>query len=1224
MIEEGVLVPQTVSVDASAPDTPEATMKQNHQRLTHLTKPIFRLLFATFWLMAIFASAYSQDPRGTIIGRVTDASGAVMPGVEIRVTNVSTNISVSAVTNDAGSFNVPFLLPGAYRVTAEKMGFKRFVQGGVEVRVSETVEVNVSMQVGEVSESIETKAETVQLDTTSPSLGQVIDQRRVQELPIFSGNASELTLLAPGVVNATNLRLRKAAFNNAPSQIATDGNGQYNNEFTIDGVPNTFADGSTARVAFSPPVYAIREFKIQTSAYDSSVGHTIGALTNLSTASGTNEFHGEVHLWERNSAFDAPNFFNNRNKTPVPVYQDHRYGASIGGPVTIPRVYSGKNRTFFYYAWEANKWGVPGTFTGTVPTLRQRQGDFSALLGANLCTNAANVTGVCGGAFTTPLIVTNTAGQSLQAREGMIYDPLTTQPAPGGRFSRRTFQGNIIPSNRLDPVGLKLINLYPLPTSSGTADGRNNFFAATKALEDYYVHFFRFDHAFSEKHRIFARVHYDWWEEDKNDDFLNRNNALFLNRINQGFALDDVYVINPKMVLNVRYGLTYQEFPERRASRGFDLASLGFSPQLVNLVNDKSLATLPRVTIGGYSTIARWETGDGANTSLIHTLSAGMTRLEGNHNLKFGSEFRVYRAFGNRFPQSTAPDLSFSNTFTRGPLDNSAAAPIGQDLAAMLLGIPGGSMARSASHATQDKYFALYIHDDFKLTRQLTLNFGVRYELETPFTERFDRLVAGFAFNRSNPLEAAAKANYARNPIPELPVDQFRVLGGLTYVGAGNPNGRSPFPGEKNNFMPRLGLAWQVTEKTVVRAGYGIFFDTLGVNTTSPTQTGFSQSTPIQASLDNGLTYIATLANPLPNGLLTPQGPAGGLLTNIGQAVTFFDPGMKHPYSQRWSLGVQRELPWGFVADVSYVGNRGARIPVFRNYNNTPARFLSTSPTRDQATINFLSAAVPNPFAGLNPIFGTTISRGNLLKPFPHFGDVRVEEPIGYSWYHSMQLRSEKRFSHGFTFQLAYTWSKLMEAIEFLNPTDSTPYESIGDFDRTHRVAASGIWEIPVGKGKKFGAQWPGVVNLFIGGWQIGGVVTRQSGPPLGFGNRIFTGDLKNVPVSDDQRTVERWFNVDAGFNRVTAQQLASNIRTFPLRFSGIRGDDQTRWDFSITKTWPVKERIKLQFRAEVFNAWNNTNLNPPNTDPTSTAFGTITATSGDARNWQFAFKLTF
>jgi Carboxypeptidase regulatory-like domain/TonB dependent receptor len=1140
---------------------------------------------------ASITGAFAQESRGTIIGRITDASGAVMPGVEVKAVNTATNVMATAATNEAGNFNIPFLIPGTYRVTAELIGFKKFIRNSVEVRVSETVELDMQLEIGNVSETTEIRSETPLLDTATPSLGQVIDQRRVQELPLFAGNPTELALLAPGVVNVTDMRLRKAAFNNAPSQIATDGNGQYNNEFTIDGVPNTFASGSSARVAFSPPVYAVREFKIQTSPYDASVGHTIGALTNLSTASGENDFHGEVHLWERNAALDAPNFFNNKNDDPVPIYQDHRYGASIGGPVIIPKLYHGRNKTFFYYAYEGNKWGVPTRFTGTVPTDKQRQGNFSELLAL---------------------------GSRYQ-----IYDPMTTTEEAGGRFRRMPIERNIIPEHMLDPVARNIINLYPLPNQQGTSDGRNNFFSTAKALEDYYVHFARVDHAFSEKHRIFARFHYDWWEEYKNDHFLNGNNAIFLNRINQGIALDDVFVINPKMVLNLRYGLTYQEFPERRASRGFDLASLGFSPALTGLVFDEAFTTLPRVTIPGYSTIAGWESGDGTNTSLTHSVSAGMTRLEGRHNLKFGTEFRAYRAFGNRFPQSTAPDLSFNTSYTRGPRDNDNAAPIGQELAAMLLGIPAGTMEQSTSYATQDKYFGLYLHDDFKISSKLTLNLGLRYELESPFTERYDRLVAGFAFDQSNPLEAAARANYARNPIPELPVDQFRVRGGLTFVNQGG-NGRSPFRGEKNNVLPRIGLAWAINEKTVLRTGYGFFFDTIGVNTTSPIQTGFSQDTPIQASLDNGRKYIATLANPLPNGLRAPLGPAGGLLTNIGQSISFFNPNLKHPYAQRWSLGVQRELPLGFVAEMTYVGNRGTRIPVTRNYNSIPARYLSTKPVRDQETIDFLTRSFRNPFAGLDPIFGANISRANLLRPYPQFGDIQVEESIGYSWYHSMQSRIEKRFSKGYTFQLAWSWSKLMEAVEFLNPADPMPYESVGAFDRTHRIAVSGIWELPIGKGKRLGNNLPSIANFIAGNWQISGVVTRQTGPPLGFGNSIFTGDIKNIALPSDERTAERWFNADAGFNTESTEQLSNNIRTFPVRFSGIRGDDQTRWDFSLTKSWPISERWKMQFRADVFNAWNIVNFNAPNTSPANSAFGTVTSTSGEARNWQIAFKLNF
>ncbi|MDX1983336.1 MAG: hypothetical protein SFV51_23900, partial [Bryobacteraceae bacterium] len=389
-------------------------------------------------------------------------------------------------------------------------------------------------------------------------------------------------------------------------------------------------------------------------------------------------------------------------------------------------------------------------------------------------------------------------------------------------------------------------------------------------------------------------------------------------------------------------------------------------------------------------------------------------------------------------------------------------------------------------------------------------------------------------------------------------------------------------------------------------------------------QTGYSQSTPIQASLDSGLTYRATTANPFPGGLLQPQGPAGGLATNLGQGLTPYYRNMKQGYAQRWSFGLQHVLPGQFLVEGSYVANRGTRLDVSRQLNATPAEYLSRSPLRDQTTIDFLSRQFANPFRGTNPIYGANITRANLLRPFPHFGGIAVEEPIGYSWYHSLQMRAERRFAQGFTFQMAYTWSKLMEAIEFLNEADTVPYESLSSFDRPHRITASGIWEVPVGKGRKFGGGMHRAADFFIGGWQIGAIVAVQSGAPLGFGNAIFIGDIRNIPLAAGDRDVDRWFNINAGFNRNANQQLASNYRQFPLRFGHIRGDNQNSWDFSIVKNFPIYESFKAQFRADAYNAWNMTNFNNPNTAPTNTAFGRITGTAGDARNWQLSLKVMF
>jgi len=1154
-----------------------------------------RLLAATL-LFATLIPLSAQDPRGFVRGTVSDVSGAVVPGATVRIVNEETGVAASTQTNEAGAYNIPYLIPGFYRLTVEQTGFKSYLRGKVEVRVSETVEVPIQLEIGSLSEVVEVRDTSPMLETANSSLGLVMDQRRISELPQRGGNPLEFTLLAPGVANTTNLRLRKSMAPEATSDISADGAGRYNNEFQIDGISNTAADRGTgyARVGYAPPASAVREFKMQTSAYDASVGHTMGSVVNVSTASGTNELHGEAHWFLRHSALDAPNFFNNKNNTPRPVYQDNRYGFSLGGPIRLPKIYDGRNRTFFFFAYEGNQFGVPTQFTRTVPTAAQRTGDFSALL---------------------PL--TNANYQ--------VYDPFTIVPAAGGRFSRQPFAGNIIPASRLDQLGVNIANLYPLPNApnTATADGRNNFFSAPKAIQKTYSLLSRFDHAFSENHRVFLRGHYDFWKEDKNHDFLNEINGIHQNRPNRGLALDDVIVLNPSTVLNFRYGFTSTKWWQYRTSRGFDLAGLGFSPQLVGLT-EAGQAPLPRITPGAYSQLSWWENpGDGVNSSLTHMLNATLTKVKGNHNVRVGAELRVYRSFNNRRPLGTAPDLSFNNTFTRGPLDNSPTAPIGQDLAAMLLGIPAGSMEVVASSALQNKYLGLFIQDDWKLTRRLTLNLGLRYELETPITERFNRLVSEFDSTTPSPIAAQARANYALNPIPEIAANDFRVLGGLTWVNDGG-RGRSPFQGEKNNILPRIGFAYQFAPQTILRGGFGLFYNTLGVNTAIPYQTGFTQSTPIQASLDNGQTYRASTANPFPTGLIAPAGPAKGLSTNLGQSLTTYYFPNKQGYAQRWSLGLQHVLPGQLLLDTSYVANRGTRLDVNREINATPNEYLSRLPVRDQPAIDYLSRQFPNPFRGTDPIYGANISRANLLRPFPHFGSITREEPIGYSWFHSLQVRAERRFLQGFTFQLAYTWSKTMEAVEFMNPADPVPYESISAFDRPHRLASTGIWEVPYGRGRRFGSTLPKPVDFLLGGWQIGAVVALQMGGPMGFGNAIFNGDIKNVMLPAGERDVDRWFNIDAGFNRNANQQLASNYRLFPFRFAGIRAPGQRSWDFSIVKNFPISELIRAQFRADVYNAWNHTNFNAPNTAPTNTAFGRITGTAGDARNWQVALKVTF
>ena len=1139
--------------------------------------------------------AQLQDARGNIVGRVLDPTAAVVPGTEVKAINDATGVAAATRSNESGNYVLPFLMPGKYTISAEVQGFRRFERSNVQVRVNENVPLDIQMTVGEVTESVQVTAESPLLQTAEASLGQVVDERRIVELPLFAGNAMDLVHLAPGTVNGTNMRLRKAPFNSAPSQFSSDGGGNNGNAFTIDGVANVYSDGTAPRVAFSPPQASLSEFKVQTSSFDAAIGRTSGATVNVSTKGGTNELHGQAWWWLRHSAFDAPTIYQNRSNSPgyrLPIYRDNRYGLAGGSPVVIPGVYNGKNKTFWFFTWEANKFGDPnvgGSMTSTVPSADWRNGDLSSLLdiGANY----------------------------------QLYDPMTIKAASGGRFSRQPLPGNIFPASRINPVAKQLLALYPMPNQPGTADGRNNFFYSLPAKEDYWTTIGRIDHAFSDRNRMFVRWHRDFWEEDKNRHFGNDVNGVILNRINRGIAVDDVHMLSSTMVLNVRYGIAAQEFPEHRVSSGFDLSSLGFSSGLVGLV-DKSIATIPRTAVGSLSTLAPWESGDGKTSSISHNGVANVAWMKGDHNVRFGFDWMMFREFRARYPQDTAPDLSFSNTWARGPFDNSTAPPVGAEFVALLAGIPGGTMARTGTYAEQDLYTGLYIQDDWKVTRKLTVNLGLRAEHESPITERYNRSVAQFDSTTSNPIEAAAIANYALKPMPELPVSAFKVKGGVTFAGVGG-NSRSYWNSQGIQWSPRIGLAYQLSTKTVLRGGYGIFYAPNGILRTNSILSGFSRGTPIVASNDSGLTYVTDLTNPLPDGLLPVLGASEGLETTLGQSTSSFAANRKMVPAHRWSFGFQHELPGGIMVESSYVANRAYRVPVDRQMSFTPREYLSTLPYRDTATINFLSANFTSPYYGLHPNFTSkNISRAALLSAYPHFSSVSFEDSVGYSWYHSLQNRVEKRFSKGYTIQGAYTWSKSMAADSFLNASDSMPYESLSSLDRLHRLTGSGIWELPFGKGRRYGSSMPSFLEFFAGGWQISGVYQFQSGAPLGFGQALYIGDSSNIVLSSDERNTDRWFNTDV-FNRKSTDVLASNINTSPLRFSNIRADSQRRLDLSANKTFNISERVRMVFRADTFNARNEVVLQNPNTTPTNSSFGKITAQE-PPRSWQFSLTLKF
>jgi hypothetical protein len=634
------------------------------------------------------------------------------------------------------------------------------------------------------------------------------------------------------------------------------------------------------------------------------------------------------------------------------------------------------------------------------------------------------------------------------------------------------------------------------------------------------------------------------------------------------------------------------------------------SPALIAQV-DPALATLPAITMTNYTGIGG--TSGARNSQMYHNVFASANHLRGAHNIRFGGEFRTTAINRINYGNLT-PAYTFGANWTVAT-DTAAASPMGQQMAAFMYGLPtGGSVSRNDSFAAISKMFAWYVQDDWKITRKLTLNLGFRHELEFGETERYNRANRGFDFTTPSPVQAAAQANYRSNPIAQIPVDQFRVVGGQLFASSNN---RGLYELAPHNFMPRIGVAYLLTPTTVLRGGYGVFFESFAADFVSVTQNGYSQTTSMVPSVDNGLTFQATLQNnPFPDGILLPTGASGGLNTFLGRSIGFFNPNNLHGYAQRWNFNVQREFAQRVLVEVGYTGNRGTHIGTSNQWGGLPDIYLSRSPFRDQATINALAAMVPNPFYGIpqfatTPLANPTVSVSQLLQRYPQFTGVSSTDGSGFSWYHALSVRAEKRFSHGLTMQLNYTWSKFMEADSRLNGVESPLEHVVSTQDRPQQFSPNGIYELPFGKGKRFLANLPGWADRFAAGWQVQAIYIAQTGPPMAFGNILFVGNLHDIVLPKSERTINRFFNTDAGFNKVAAQQPASNYRTFPSQLTGARNPGWNLWAMSVIKSIRIREKVNFEVRAEAKNALNHPNFGGPSLNPTNALFGTISGALG-------------
>ena len=1171
-------------------------------------------------LCLLIAPAWTQDTKGTISGRVTDPSGSVIPGAQVVVTNTAMGTKSDLSTNAEGIYRAPALSPGIYQIEVVSTGFKKAVRPGIEVRVADSLAVNVTLEIGASEQSVTVSTEAALLNAESASLGTVVDSKRVADLPLSYGNPFLLIGLSAGVTFNGSVRLDRPFEPTHIVNFSMGGTSGLLNDVTIDGAPTTSrANAFQVTASYVPPTDIVQEFKVQTATFDAQFGQTQGGVTNISIKSGTNNFHGTANFGFQRPSFWANDFFLNKAGTPRPDFMFNTWGGSFSGPVRIPKVYNGKNKTFFLFGYEGIHDSRPrhDDTTNTVPTPAEHQGDFSALL--------AN-----GGASYT------------------IYDPATrTGPNSSGRYTETAFPGNKIPTNRFDPVGVKIMSYFPsTELTPGDPLGLSNYQDATTAEKaKYWNGTWRVDQNLGDKQRFFVRYSTYTRNSTYNNYFNNAYVGTTFWFYSKTAVIDHVITLSPTMVLDSRY--SYNRFirgsDQPVSAQGFDLSLLGVSSQYISQV-PKDMARFPRINLTGY--ISNGSTDENRPT-VNHTVASTLSKSAGAHAIRTGFEYRIYQQADRFASNQQTGQFTFGSTWTKGPLDNSAASSgsIGQSVAELLLGLPdSGSITRQSDYIEQSGSWGFFVQDDWKVSPKLTLNLGVRYEFETPLHERFNRSTLGFDTTYTQPISAAAQAAYATiyptisGGFPQLPVSALVLKGGMTFEGQNGNNG-SLYNTPKDVFMPRAGLAYQIDSKSVFRAGLGVFAGFLGQRRGDVVQNGFTQNTNMVLTTDNGLHFISTLANPFPNGVADAVGAAAGMQTYLGQGFTFFNPNPKIPITMRWETGLQHQFKQ-FLLEMNYVGSKTNHIEVTRNINTLPRQYLSTLPTRDDTYNNLLTASIPNPMYNLVPgnsqsiYTGTTTSRQTLLSPYPAFGSSAINstEYTGFSWYHSAQFTLTKRFSKGYTIIGSYTFSKWQQAVNLLNASDPAPLREISDSDAPHRINISSVWSLPFGKGRAYLKDSRGAVSRLVGGWEVSGIWSLQSGFALPWGNMIYYGDPANIQLPADQRTPEHWFNV-AGFETASAKQLLGNqVRTWPFRFSTLRGPRQNNVDIALIKDTRISEGKNIQFRLEALNAGNHPYYpNPSMTVTTAqsvkdTGFGQISAStqSNYARRLQMALRFVF
>lgn len=1151
-------------------------------------------------LLATGQTALAQRYLGALSGDVHDGTGAVVPGAKLVAVEATTHFTTSVVSGGTGSYTIPSLQPGTYTITVTMAGFRTETRTNIVLTAGQLQQVDFALTPGNVTQSVEVMAETSLLDTGSAQIATTLDTQEVTDLPNVGRNPFVMATLAAGVSTGAYFQSKSSQFTQPFSgvavQISADGNGGHN-RLTLDGIPDDPAErfSGAGYTGFVPSPEAVQEVKVQNSIFDAQVGHGNGTVTNTVVRTGSNSLHGAAYYAFQNTYLNANTYEKAGNHQPRNNDQLAQTGFVLDGPVYIPKLYHGRNKTYFMTAYEYYMSHTAINFSTRVPDALERSGDFSEL---------------CPGGFVGGLC---TSGIQL-------YNPTTADAS-----NNRTPIPNNNISSMINPVGAALMKLLPAPNVAGASiTSSANYVSAQTSYRSTYPSFiFRFDQEIGQNDKVNvigfrSGLTQAYPMEGYPGGIGPTGFGYSVYRNNRGGSVDEVHTFSPTMVLDSRFGLIYHPFGlVYPGNSKYDLSKLGITTSglpFTSFPGESSSDSYSGLAAGAGGQISEDTMG-----SLVEILTKNL----GRHTFNFGFQGDIIR-YNVQNPQSglgsgTTPGFTFDRRFTQ---QNSVNTSVGGDsksgdpMASMLMGYPSTvNYSINIAYALQQIYVSPFVQDDWRVNDKLTVNLGVRWDYESPFTERQNRLVSNFCTTCVNPLQQS--------------VSGLTLNGGLQYVSSSN---RGEYSKDLNNFQPRIGAAYRAFKNTVARAGFGIiYFNTLE----TPVSTGYSATTTYTNTTD-GSHPTNSMSNPYPSGVTLPTGNSLGLATQLGQSISFVDPQHVQPKSAEYSVSIQQQLPNNLALQVAYVGTRPTRLEVNHNINVLPRQYYD----QGAAGVTFLNTTVANPmagkFSGTTSLNNAKIANNQLLLPYPEFGSVTENfSSMGSAPYNALQIQVSRPMKNHFTLQGNFTWQKTMLRNGFVNNFGASPIlYSVQDSQGTLVSNIFGTVEMP-----KL-SSLPYWERFFVGGWNLNSVFRAQNGNLISAPSNV---DIIG-PVGVSNKTYPRYFNTcyenTAGALVMTtasapACDSASSVPAYRQRLSyttqnnstviGVRQRIHPLVDASLFKQFPVREGMTFEIRGEFFNIMNIVNFGGPNTSIGNSAFGKVTLTqANDPRIGQLTARFNF